>query len=86
MSQINRWHIVQGLIALSVVYDCVQHRRVKKTTMEIVEANDELHEIIAIKNAQMHYLAHLINEHGVHMDEFDYIVLNSPILPEKELE
>jgi hypothetical protein len=67
--------MIPHLVATSVVglLFCVRHLR--KENKGLAEGNRVLYAALTTRSAQLKYLANIIEEHGIEIDEFDMIVL-----------
>lgn len=77
MPPITKSHaILAGLLTFFAVHDVKTQIEAIKTA-KIYQRGHEFHQdVIAGQEAQIAYLIHLLNAHGVDIDDFDLIALN----------
>lgn len=76
---LNKSHLVGALVALVVLDNLRIRIQASKAGRLYIEAQEEFEKDQVAKNAQIMYLCHIMDKHGIDVDEFDMIVLNYQI-------
>lgn len=68
-----------AVLAAANIADLYLMHKLKKTNREIAEINQTLADMVIESEARVLYLAQLLDQHEIDLDEFDLIALSNPM-------
>lgn len=68
-----------GFLAGALIHDIRISRKLKKSALELVDANRNLHAQLEDAHSMIRYLVYKIDDGGVPWTEFDVIALTNPM-------